>query len=60
MRQVVHEEPIVNYVFDCATGESQEYGMQSGPIPSKHPPPRWPSNAEDCFLEQVSKCNIKN
>ncbi|XP_050422637.1 maternal protein pumilio-like isoform X2 [Adelges cooleyi] len=55
MRQVVHEEPIVNYVFDCATGESQEYGMQSGPIPSKHQPPRWPSNAEDCFLEQMQE-----
>lgn len=53
LRQTVQEEPIVNYVFDCASGESQEYGLQSAPLPSKLPQPRWPAS-EDCFLEQVS------
>lgn len=45
---------MVNYVFDCVSGESQEYGLQSAPLPSKLPQPRWPANSEDCFLEQVS------
>lgn len=54
LRQTVQEEPIVNYVFDCASGESQEYGLQSAPLPSKLPQPRWPTASEDCFLEQVS------
>lgn len=53
LRQTVQEEPIVNYVFDCASGESQEYGLQSAPLPSKLPQPRWPAASEDCFLEQV-------
>ncbi|XP_050541746.1 pumilio homolog 2-like isoform X2 [Daktulosphaira vitifoliae] len=55
LRQVVQEEPIVNYVFDCASGESQEYGIQSTQIQSKVPQPRWPSSAEDCFLEQMQE-----
>lgn len=54
LRQTVQEEPIVNYVFDCASGESQEYGLQSAPLASKLPQPRWPGSSEDCFLEQVS------
>ncbi|VVC43701.1 Hypothetical protein CINCED_3A001942 [Cinara cedri] len=52
LRQTVQEEPIVNYVFDCASGESQEYGLQSTPLPSKLPQHRWPAPSEDCFLEQ--------
>lgn len=54
LRQTVQEEPIVNYVFDGTSGESQEYGLQSAPLPSKLPQPRWPASSEDCFLEQVS------
>ncbi|XP_026815082.1 pumilio homolog 2 isoform X3 [Rhopalosiphum maidis] len=55
LRQTVQEEPIVNYVFDCASGESQEYGLQSAPLPSKLPQPRWPATSEDCFLEQMQE-----
>lgn len=45
-------------MFDCAPGESQEYSLQSAPLPSKLPQPRWPGTSEDCFLEQVSYFNV--
>lgn len=53
LRQTVQEEPTVSYVFDGTSSESQEYGLQSAPLPSKLPQPRWPAASEDCFLEQV-------